>query len=87
LRLLEACLAPSDEVKVRSVMATALLGWSAAQLAALNQDELRWEALVEHSATAPGSGSARGCCPWCATICSHHQIPARLLSEPEGERR
>ena len=69
-RLLEACLAPSDEIKVRSVMATALLGWSAAQLAALNQDELRWEALVEQFRDCARLWQKQGCCPWCATSCS-----------------
>lgn len=87
LRLLEACLAPSDEVKVRSVMATALLGWSAAQLAALNLDELRWEALVEQFRDCARLWQRQGVLPMVRHFLFHHQIPARLLSEPEGERR
>ena len=87
LRLLEACLAPSDEIKVRSVMATALLGWSAAQLAALNQDELRWEALVEQFRDCARLWQKQGVLPMVRHFLFHHQIPARLLSEPEGERR
>ncbi len=87
LRILEACLAPSDEVRVRSAMATALLGWSARQLAALNGDELQWEALVEQFRDCAVRWQRHGVLPMIRHFLFSHQIPARLLIEEEGERR
>ena len=87
LRILEACLAPGDEVRVRSAMATALLGWSANQLAALNADELQWEAIVEQFREGAVRWQRQGVLPMIRHFLFSHQIPARLLIEEEGERR
>ena len=87
LRILEACLAPGDEVRVRSAMATALLGWSANQLAALNADELQWEAIVEQFREGAMRWQRQGVLPMIRHFLFSHQIPARLLIEEEGERR
>jgi exodeoxyribonuclease V beta subunit len=85
LILLEALEQPHRAVRVKAAALTCFLGWSAEQLAtadAAQTDAL--SALVRGWATLVAS---QGVAALQETITASQQLPARLLSEPDGERR
>ena len=85
LILLEALEQPHRSGRVKAAAMTCFLAWSARELAMAGPDETdALTALVRHWANVL---SARGVAALQETITSSQQLPARLLSEPDGERR
>lgn len=85
-RLMEACLNVQDEMLIRSAMATGLQGWSALQLAALNDDEALWEETVGQIRAAAETWQQRGILPMLRQWLFSYRIPERLLGQVNGER-
>lgn len=85
-RLLEACLNPDDDRAIRALMATDLMGWTAHQLAELNDNENSWEAVVDAIQQAAQTWQKQGVLPMIRQWLFRYGIPARLLALPQGER-
>jgi len=85
-RLMEACLNVQDEMLIRAAMATGLQGWSAKQLAALNDDEALWEETVGQIRAAAETWQQRGILPMLRQWLFAYRIPERLLGQVDGER-
>ncbi|MGL4270392.1 MAG: exodeoxyribonuclease V subunit beta, partial [Plesiomonas sp.] len=87
LRLLQACLQPGQERLLRAALASSLLGLSAAQLDALNQDEERWEQVVAEFETYRRCWQRQGVLPMLHLVLRQRQLAENLLAGLEGERR
>jgi exodeoxyribonuclease V beta subunit len=85
LILLEALEQPHRTGRVRAAAMTCFLAWSAARLALADPDET--DALSGLLHTWAGVLATRGVAALQETIMSSQQLPARLLGEPDGERR
>ena len=85
LILLEALEQPHRTGRVRAAAMTCFLDWSAERLAMADPDDTdALSGLLRSWATVLAS---RGVAALQETIMSSQQLPARLLSEPDGERR
>ena len=85
LILLEALEQPHRGGRVKAAAMTCFLAWSAWDLAMAGPDQTdALTALVRHWATVL---TTRGVAALQETITSSQQLPARLLSEPDGERK
>ena len=87
LRLLSACLAPSDERVLRAALATPLLSMTAEDLDALSQDEQAWESAVEEFSDYQGIWLDKGVLPMLRTLLSRRKVAEQLLAGAFGERR
>ncbi len=87
LWLLQAVLAPEQERTLRSALATSLLGFSAQQIDALNQNEADWDAQVDTFAEFRDLWQRRGVLPMLRSLMSHYRLAENLLASREGERR
>ncbi|MGL9760582.1 MAG: exodeoxyribonuclease V subunit beta [Symbiopectobacterium sp.] len=87
LWLLQAVLAPEQERTLRSALATALLGFSARQIDALNQSEADWDAQVNTFALFRDLWQRRGVLPMLLSLMSHYRLAENLLASCDGERR
>lgn len=85
-RLLEACLNPDDERAIRALMATDLMGWTASQLAELNDSESTWELVVDAIQESALIWHKQGVLPMIRQWLFRYNIPAQLLAQPQGER-
>lgn len=85
-RLLEACLNPDDDRVIRALMATDLMGWTAHQLAELNDNEGAWEVVVDAIQQAAQTWQKQGVLPMIRQWLFRYEIPSRLLAQPQGER-
>ena len=85
LILLEALEQPHRNGRVRAAAMSCFLNWNAARLAMADPDET--DALSGLLRSWAGALAARGVAALQETIMASQQLPARLLSEPDGERR
>ncbi len=85
LILLEALEQPHRTGRVRAAAMTCFLAWSAGRLALADPEET--DALSGLLRTWAGVLASRGVAALQETIMSSQQLPARLLSEFDGERR
>lgn len=87
LWILQAVLSPERERTLRSALATSLLGLSAAQIDALNQDEADWDSRVEAFAALRQLWQRRGVLPMLRALMAQYHLAENLLASREGERR
>jgi exodeoxyribonuclease V beta subunit len=85
LILLEALEQPHRTGRVRAAAMTCFLDWSAERLAMADPDDT--DALSGLLRSWANVLASRGVAALQETIMSSQQLPARLLSEPDGERR
>ena len=85
LILLEALEQPHRTGRVRAAAMTCFLAWSVGRLALADPGET--DALSALLRTWAGVLASRGVAALQETIMSSQQLPARLLGEPDGERR
>ncbi len=86
LRLLEALERPASMARARSAALTPFLGWTAARLAA-EDDTWAWEAVHMRLHDWARVLRVRGVAAMLETIAMTEGLPARLLSQQDGERR
>lgn len=87
LWLLQAVLAPERESTLRSALATSMLGLTARDIEALNQDELAWDAVVDEFSHYHELWQKRGVMTMLRALMSARQVAENLLATPGGERR
>ncbi|UCQ10739.1 exodeoxyribonuclease V subunit beta [Edwardsiella tarda] len=87
LWLLQAILAPAQSRTLRSALAVGLLGLSAAELDALNQDERRWDAVVDEFDDYRRHWQRRGVLPMLRELIGRRRLAENLLATSGGERR
>ncbi|WP_148862730.1 exodeoxyribonuclease V subunit beta [Marinobacter fonticola] len=84
---LEACAEPERERPVRAALATATFDLSWRELDRLRQDELAWEAEIERFRSFARIWHEKGVLAMIRRMLTEFEVPARLLSQPHGERR
>ncbi len=87
LWLLQAVLAPERESTLRSALATSLLGLTAPDIDALNQNELAWDEIVEEFSGYRELWQKRGVMAMLRRLMSARHVAENLLATPGGERR
>ncbi len=87
LRLLTAIATPSNEGLLRATLCDGLIGLSGAELEALIRDEPAWEQRVLQFHDYLAQWQQRGFMAMFRRLLHEQQIPARLLSQTDGERR
>ncbi|GHC17313.1 RecBCD enzyme subunit RecB [Kushneria pakistanensis] len=86
LQLLEACAHPRNDRSLRAALATRLMSDSLTEVARLEADELAWEAMVERFDGYHRLWQRQGVLPMLRVIMRDFDVPARLLTQPDGER-
>ncbi len=86
-RLLAAILEPTRERLLRAALATVWLGFDAAAIDALTQDEARLLLHVQRFAEARETWIARGPGVMLRALLRSEGVAVRLLAQPDGERR
>ncbi|MED5389082.1 MAG: exodeoxyribonuclease V subunit beta [Pseudomonadota bacterium] len=86
LLILHAVASPDSDTRVRSALACAVLDQSYAELDALNQDEVRWEATVEQFHGYRHQWQRQGVLPMLRSLLMDFHVPARLSQSLDGER-
>lgn len=84
---LEACAEPERERPVRAALATATLDRDWVELDHLRHDELAWEAEIERFRSFGQIWREKGVLAMIRRILSAFDVPAHLLSQPNGERQ
>ncbi|MCL1048130.1 exodeoxyribonuclease V subunit beta [Shewanella abyssi] len=87
LLILYAMADPKDERALRSALATSLLGYSAAEIHAFNQDEDKRQVLLEQFAVLQQQWLKRGIMPALLNLAGQAKVIERLLINSDGERR
>jgi len=85
--LLRALAELHDEGHMRVALVTTLLGWNAAELERLADDELAREALLARFQSYRERWQQQGVMVALQELLAAEQVPARLLRRPDGERR
>lgn len=83
---LEACAEPERDNLVRAALATTTLAVDWATLDQLRNNELAWETTLEHFRGFRQVWRQQGVLAMVRCVLNHFDVPARLLSQPEGER-
>lgn len=86
-KILQACLHPTSERRLKAALATSLLHLDAGALDALNVDEQAWESAVEEFSHYGELWQHRGILPMLRQLIFQRKIAERLLTFPDGERR
>ncbi|MBK5931539.1 exodeoxyribonuclease V subunit beta [Halochromatium salexigens] len=86
LHWLRACASPTDEGLVRAALVTNTLALPLETLAHWQQDELEWEARVERFGEYRRLWQRQGVLAMLRRLMHDHELPARLLARPYGER-
>lgn len=76
---------PKDERALRSALATALLGYSAEQIHAFNQDEAQRQGLLEQFFLLHQMWQKRGIMPALLNLANSTQLISRLLQSPQTD--
>ena len=87
LRILQAVLTPERESLLRSALASRLFGLTTRDIDALQQDERRWDGVVEEFSHYRDIWYYRGVLPMLQRLLSRWGIAESLLQETNGERR
>lgn len=87
LRLLQSVAAPRDVHLARAALATALIGFSLAELLVLSSDDERFDAQCELLAQLHGAWQAQGILAMVRRALHGFGMPARWLATDDGERR
>ncbi len=87
LWLLYAVLTPENERRLRSALASRLIGLDAQQIYNLNQDEYAWDALVIEFTAYRQCWITRGVLPMLQTVLLKRQLAEQILADINGERR
>ena len=87
LRILHACLAPTNERTLKGALATGLLHENARTLDELNHDEELWEAAVKEFTDYQKIWQTQGVLPMLRTLLNQRGIAEQLLACDYGERR
>ncbi|KYP97619.1 hypothetical protein BG74_01640, partial [Sodalis-like endosymbiont of Proechinophthirus fluctus] len=85
--ILQAVLTPEKDTALRRALATRLLGFDAATIDALNNDERRWEQRVEEFAGYRQRWQKNGVLPMLRQMMINYRIAESLLASQGGERR
>jgi len=86
LHWLRACAAPTDEGLVRSALGSNTLAVPLVELAALQEDELAWEAQIERFRRYREIWQRQGVLAMLHRLMHDTDLPARLLGRDDGER-
>ena len=86
-RVLAAIADPARESHLLAALGTDLLGYTAAQLATLAEEEMRWQEILERFRDYLDLWSRRGFIQMFRSFLQREQIRSRLLAFPDGERR
>ena len=86
LILLKAMAEPRNERKVRAALSTAVLDWSYQSLQQLTIDEPSWEQQLERFLGYQQRWQQDGILPTLRQLMGDYGLPARLMTENEGER-
>ena len=84
---LKALAQPRNERKVRAALSTATLGWSYQSLQQLTLNESAWEQELERFLAYQQRWLKHGILPTLRQLMSDYELPARLMRNPDGERR
>ena len=87
LRILHACLSPTNERTLKGALATGLLHENARTLDQLNHDEELWEAAVKEFSDYQKIWQTQGVLPMLRTLLYQRGIAEQLLACDYGERR
>jgi exodeoxyribonuclease V beta subunit len=87
LALLEALERPASVTRAHAAAMTPFLGWSAAELAAADEDGWAWEAVHRRLHDWARVLRGRGVASLLQTVTLAEGLPQRMLSGEEGERR
>ncbi|MDR0735485.1 MAG: exodeoxyribonuclease V subunit beta [Zoogloeaceae bacterium] len=87
--LLHALLQPQDARRVKAALATTLIGWTAAEIAALEDDALHTEfdVIMRHFQEGRRLWQGKGVLAALAALARQYAFNTRLLQQTEGERR
>lgn len=85
--ILQAVLTPEKDTALRCALATRLLGFNAAAIDALNNDERRWEQRVEEFVGYRQCWQKNGVLPMLRQMMINYRIAENLLVSQRGERR
>jgi exodeoxyribonuclease V beta subunit len=86
-RLLAAVVEPTNQRSIRAALTTDLLGVSAHELLALDEDESEWEAWSSAFHTWNAVWAQSGFVQMMRVLSARAQVHERLLALPDGERR
>ena len=86
LLILHACASPESDSRVRSALASASLDLAYAELDAINQDEVRWERMVEQFHGYRQQWQQQGVLPMLRNLLMDFHVPVRLSQSLDGER-
>ncbi|WP_020409930.1 exodeoxyribonuclease V subunit beta [Hahella ganghwensis] len=84
--LIQALLEPTEESRLRAALVTHCWGYNANRLEALAKDEVAWEQLLHELLQLRQDWQRHGFLVMFQRWLHLYQIPARLLSRPQGER-
>ena len=87
LYILQACSNPTNDILVRTALATQILNLSFETLDRLKQDELAWEAELERFKQFQNIWHYQGVLPMVRALLLEFNVGARMLADPSGERR
>jgi exodeoxyribonuclease V beta subunit len=87
LSVLEAVAEPTRVGNLRVALATGLMGWRAAELAAADEDSPAWDAIVDDFRSWHEHWATRGFVPMMRRLIEERALPGRLLRYRGGERR
>lgn len=85
--VLAAIINSSSQPTVRAALSTYMLGWAASQLLQLNEDEERWQRVLEQMAGLRDTWMRQGFGRMHRLLMDWFDIEQRLLSLPDGPRR
>ncbi|MEY2700795.1 MAG: exodeoxyribonuclease subunit beta [Pseudomonadota bacterium] len=83
---LRAMLSPQDGRLLRAVLATHTLGFAYTEIEHLSTDEIALDRLISQFTHYGALWNGKGVLPAVRQLIIDHQIPARLMQRPDGER-
>lgn len=87
LHILSASANPREPQRIRTALATALLGLTLTELDALTTDELAWDAMVDRFTEYHELWQRKGVLAVLQTCLHDFAVPAQLLRTDDGERQ
>ncbi|MCX8109942.1 MAG: UvrD-helicase domain-containing protein, partial [Syntrophorhabdaceae bacterium] len=87
LYIISAISEPNDESKLKAALITDIIGLKGDELAKIGEDEKKWNEYVERYESYRNLWIKNGFISMARSFLSNEKIKARLLSQPQGERR